>query len=757
MNTIRRISLGLLLVVQLVLGLAAAGAFFPWLGHESDYFNVVRFLNENGRLPARSDFEGAERSADISQVTQPPLFSYTALPVVALLDDRSAVPPGIYPGLICEGAPGGSSYQYALTTPYNNPTSGAPAAGLGLRLLNLCFALGMTALVYFTARQLAPNSVSTALTAAAFSAFLPQIFELGVFISGESLLLLISAANLFFAVRLIRSSTVSIIEVSGLIITAVLGPLTKSNGYVLIISTAAVLVYLLLKHMTRNPRARTTRILMVGAAALIIGIVALSLFNYANYGSIVGRYQNLLTIALARLQDLSLENIYYVLQDTYHDYISVLPIQNKAVVILYTLGGIAGLLLFAVHTISALVKRDRRVLTPYALLLLYALAAIALVLLRGNLVNDIAPDKTHTPVRYYISGLPAMAVMSALGWHALTRSRLVSRILPSRVSERFLAGNVPGLLWAVVWMLVSTLLVVQAIRLHPSNYTFTPDAFAAFAQANNLTVTADNGTTGNIPRLHAYQYNPSDDGILRVTAYMSVGETPAVNYVARVTAVGASGEESTCELIPQRGRYPVTRWEPNQIVAVEMEIPNCSAEAMSGPIDVSIDWLAAGMTGEYLEQDALAGAEFVIDADLLRARFCLGNLGVIDGVFQVIQYNGPQTITRGENFLPSVNWYIRDNILNSDLTRVYTLAHKDSEMSFACEGVPRLGDYPIAQWRRGETIYFDQCLFSLPADAPSGLYRLSIGLKDNTTGTYAPIEGSTSGVEMLDIAEINLP
>lgn len=751
MNTIRRNSLGLLLVTQLILGLLAAGSFFPWLGHESDYYRVVRFLDENGRLPARSDFEDAERGADISQATQPPLFSYVALPIVALLDDGSEVPPGIHPGLICEGVPGVGGYQYVLTAPYNNPTSGAPAAGLALRILNLFFALGMTALVYFTVRKIVPSSVSTALTAAAFAAFLPQIFELSVFISGESLLLLISAANLFFAVRLIRSSTVGIIEVAGLIITAVLGPLTKSNGYVLIIATAAVLFYLLLKHMVRNPGARTTRILMVGAAALILGIVVLSLFNYANYGSIVGRYQNTLSIALDRLQDLSLENVYFVLRDTYHDYRSVLPIQNNVAVTLYTLGGIAGLLLFAAHTVSALVKRDRRLLTAYALLLVYALAAIALVLLRGNLVNDIAPDKTHTPVRYYISGLPAMAVMSALGWYALSRTLL------SRVPGRFLSGNVPGLLWAAVWMLVSTSLVVQAMQLHPNNYTLTPDAFDAFAQANNLTLMANNGTTENVPRLHAYQYNSGDDGILRVTAYMSVSETPAVNYAARVTVAGTSGEESTCEMIPQRGRYPVTRWEPNQIVAVQMEIPNCSAATMSGPIDVSIDWLAAGMTGEYLEQDALAGAEFVVDADLVRARSCLGNLGVIDDVFQVVQYNGQQVITRGENFLPSVNWYIRDNIQNSDLSRVYTLAHKDSDLSFTCEGVPRLGDYPIAQWRRGETIYFDQCLFLLPVDAPSGLYRLSIGLKDNATGTYAPVEGSSSIVGMLDIAEVSLP
>src|SRR5690606_24909353 len=69
----QRISLGLLLAVQLLVGAVAALAQPLWLGHEPDYFGVVRFLAENGRLPARSDFDSAQRSADLAQATQPPL------------------------------------------------------------------------------------------------------------------------------------------------------------------------------------------------------------------------------------------------------------------------------------------------------------------------------------------------------------------------------------------------------------------------------------------------------------------------------------------------------------------------------------------------------------------------------------------------------------------------------------------------------------------------------------------------------------
>src|SRR5690606_7339175 len=125
-------------------------------------------------------------------------------------------------------------------------------------------------------------------------------------------------------------------------------------------------------------------------------------------------------------------------------------------------------------------------------------------------------------------------------------------------------------------------------------------------------------------RLRAYDASAGDDGILRVTGYWQVAETPSLNAAARVIVADGSGSSMACELIPHDGRYPVTRWEPDQIVAVEMEIPNCADgnAALSGPLDVTIDWLPTDAAGRFVAQDAPVGQALAVDADLPRARTC---------------------------------------------------------------------------------------------------------------------------------------
>lgn len=761
MTRSQRISLGILLTAQIIIGIVAAVAQPLWLGHEPDYFSVVRFLADNGRLPSRSDYEGAQRDADISQATQPPLFSYAALPLVALLDDGDPVPPGLHPGIVCEGAVS-TIYPYVLTTEYNLPPGGTPAAGYSLRLLNLLFALGMTTFVYFATR-LAAIRHTTALLAATFVAFQPQIFGLSVFISGESLLFLISSANLFFALRLLRADTLRPVDLAGTIITAILGPLTKTNGYVLIFATVALLAYLLLRHMVSNPRSRTTRLLLGGVVVLAIGIIAISIFNYTRYGSVIGRYQNVLSVAIYRLRDLDITNITSTLRDTNYDYTSSFPLQRQKLLWLYTLGGVFGLLLFAVHMIGAAIRRNTRQLIVGGLLLVYALTAFVLVLLRANLVSDLTPDKTHTPLRYYISGLPAMAVMLAIGWQSLVPQRWQRALSEwSRLIARREPWQWIGWAWALVWIVVVVWNIVPEVIEHPARSVFSAEKFEALANENSVTrVDNISAIPADVPHLRGYEIAAGEDGILRLTAYMQVAETPTLNYVARVAIDDSNGASTTCEIIPHDGIYPAPRWEPDQIVAVEMAIPNCaeSGSALSGPLDITLDWLPADSSGKFLTQTASTAQHMVVNTDLPRAQTCLRNLGVFNSTFQVIQYNGPATATAGAVFLPSVNWYVREEIANGDLTRVYRMTDNTGGQSYTCEDVPRLGDHPIANWRRGEIVYFDQCAFRLLGHTPPGEYTVAIGLRDNATGDYltpVPGEGRASGDGLLEIATISV-
>src|SRR5690606_27566118 len=133
--------------------------------------------------------------------------------------------------------------------------------------------------------------------------------------------------------------------------------------------------------------------------------------------------QNSFSMALERIEDLNTTNFVNTLRDTNYDYTSSFPLQRQKLLWLYTLGGVFGLLLFAVHMIGAAIRRNTRQLIVGGLLRVYALTAFVLLLLRANLVSDQTPDNTHTPLRYYISGLPSMAVMLAIGWQSLVPQR----------------------------------------------------------------------------------------------------------------------------------------------------------------------------------------------------------------------------------------------------------------------------------------------------------------------------------------------
>jgi len=723
-----------------------------WFYHEPDYFNVIRFLVENGRLPERDDFESTERGTGISQATQPPLFMYLSYPIVGLLDDGSNVPPGFHPSVICEGG-ASPSYPYMLTTDYNWPPYGAAAAGYALRLMNLTFAIGTMLIVYRIARQIVPKNLFAALVAAAFVGFQPNLFTLGISISNESLLLMISSANLYFALRLVSASELRPGELVGLILTALLGPLTKTNGYVLIAGTGFVLVYLILHHMRSHARARSTRLLVIGTGLLLVGILAISTFNYVQYGSIIGRYQDRLAQTVDNLSELSIIKLKAMLRDTYYSYSGPFPFQREKLLWAYTAGTLVGICLFIGRIGWTIVRQNRARLTMDIVLLVYGLASIVLVMLRVNIVDDLEADKIFAPVRYYISGLPALLVMMALGWQSLIPARLPSAITKhlgdrrTRFYARWVVWNWPGLLWALVWLFIVVWNTAEDVRNHPARDLMTSAELDKLITQQNITpAVANAGQLPDVPNLRAYDYRVGADGVVYLTAYMEVQETPALNYIARMVLGDNAGGQAICEIIPHNGHYATTRWESGQIVPVPIAIPNCadSGERLSAPLTLTLDWLPVNADGELITPTADTAHTIIINSDLPRAQSCLTNLGIFDGTFQVVKYTGPTSTTAGSVYLPAVNWYVRTNIEKGDLSRFYVITHSESAQSYTCTGIPRLGDYRIDRWKRGEVIYFDQCWLEIPSDAPSGEYTVAVGMVDNQTGDYLPI---TSGQE----------
>src|SRR5690606_36113388 len=138
--------------------------------------------------------------------------------------------------------------------------------------------------------------------------------------------------------------------------------------------------------------------------------------------------------------------------------------------------------------------------------------------------------------RYYVSGLPAMAVMLAIGWHALVPRAWTQAIGErSRATARLQPWNWIGWAWALVWLGVVVWNVAAYVREHPARSVYSAEELEALAERNGATLVPDDPSiTGDVPRLRAYEASAGNDGILRLTAYLQVVETPDLNYAARV-------------------------------------------------------------------------------------------------------------------------------------------------------------------------------------------------------------------------------
>ena len=280
----------LLLLVQFALSFGYIIVTPLWQAHEIDFFRVVRFLADEGRLPTPEDVPAGE--AEVRQVTQPPLFFLTAYPIVRLLDDQQPVPYGTQPLLYCFGDNNVNQPRVSyLTTPsYDWPVQGAIAAAYGLRLLNVVFGIAAVALTYASGRAFFPRQPIVALVGAAFLAFATNIIQMNVLIGNDTLFLLLSAANLYFCSRQITRKPKKLIDTGLILITALLALMTRLSGWSVLAVSLFVIAFVFARSVFRDRTWREVRLMLIALAVLVIGAIAVGLFNVAHYGSFLGRY-----------------------------------------------------------------------------------------------------------------------------------------------------------------------------------------------------------------------------------------------------------------------------------------------------------------------------------------------------------------------------------------------------------------------------------------------------------------------------------
>lgn len=739
----------LILTIQIALGIGWTLAIPLWQGHETDYFNVLRFLTTQGRLPTPDDYPPGR--ADIEQVTQPPFYFLTAAPVVALLDSGAPLSAGLNPVPLCIAGEAANGLARATipTSEEGFPPQGAAAAGYGLRLLNLAVGVAAVVFTFAAARVLFPARPAIALIGAALLAFEPSTVRMITFISNDTLLLTLAAANLYCAARLIRSEPVRWRWAAALFGLAALAVLTRLTGWAVLALDVLVLLALAAKLLARGLKGRAGRRqawIAVGiVGALIVGVLAIGAFNLASSGSVFGRYSFLdqrIGSVLARF-DFSPMVLTTVLDRTelaFREPLGLLS-PRHAVSVGYSLAVVIALAGALAALVVALVHWLRRRPAPWlaGLLLLWAsfLTAAGLVYFRN--VVDIAAyggvtaynsAGAFTPIRYYAPGLPAFALLIALGLLALMDW---AGGLLARLSRPFGDGLrrfdwLPGAALAVVWAGVMLLGIVAAAQAAPRVPTYTEEQARALPAVTWLD---DTGSQAGFPRILGYAAAPGGQaGMTNLTLYAAL-DGPGVSALGRVLMDDGTNK-NRCEFVPGRGALPLPVWEPGVVYALDVSLPTCDTTADT--LDLAVQWQAADAGGTLTGEPSPLVSLGTITAPGGIAQGCISPLGRIAG-YTVVKYTGPDTARAGGVVLPSVNWIIED-VSPDFASRVYSFTHVETGQSFTCTRM----DGDVSQWTRGTYRYFDRCVFTFPDDAPPGVYQVSVSLLD-ASGAPLPATG----------------
>ena len=706
-------------MVKLFLGVFYVTQQPLWQYHEADFLRVVRTLRDEGKLPVLAD----DAAPDTKNNSQPPLIYFMLLPFVAVMDDDQVVPPGVNPLAVCDGY-NTNLTSLVTTTAYDNPLHGAVALGYTLRLFSLATSLLAVVFTYLAGRILFPQKPFIALLGATLMAFEPTSVIVASEINNDNLILALGAVHLWLCARLIHQRGSLVPNLVGLLLVAVLALLAKISGW-LMLGISVLLIIRVLVQMTRQRASRRQKQVALGfAGILIVAVVGVILFNIAQYGSVLGRYRGLDRIIGTTLQNLPPRHVVNMtvatLQDTFSDYLS--PLRNlqpsNILLVVYSILLVLGILAGVYGIFHAIRIRNKVFLISFGLLVVYALLMMGLVIFR-SILNNGTPDFVNTmiiisPVRYYAPALPALALICAAGFSAIRLPRLRS------------AGLVIGVGVAVCWFVV----VLAGLSIPLNMSQLRSSAILSQAEYDILTgiTLVQESQASDLPQVLGYQIDTHPaEGLIDLDLYVRTNQLLTDNYILQ-TDLSSSMRRSSCRTVPVRGLYPTPRWQPDKIIVLHSQIPNCVANR-TPPIQLDVQWLKATTVSTQPVGSSLNLG--TINEKLEVAAACPVNRGIIGGGLQLLKFNSPATITVQSQpvyYFPSVNWLALSVPADAYL-RVYEITNDKSGINFQCAGQPRQETYPFAKWSSGETIYFDECIVAIPPDAPKGIYTVSVGVQ----------------------------
>ncbi len=734
----------IILTLKAWLGGFYAFAVPLWVGytHEMDTYNVSRIILENGRLPIEDDFPPGE--FEIRQGSQPPLYNLLSLPIVEGIGKREAIERVYHPSAYCVGVP---PILTSLTTDqsYNPPYGNAVRAGYALRLLNVAYTLMAVVAVYIAGRVAFPTYPMVALIGAGILGLEPYHVQLSAVIINDNLLLLIASLHLMLMVMAIRGVGNRWLVGGLLLLLGILGILTKVSGWLLMGVSIGTLALVVLSQVVKHRPSRRQVGIAAGIIMLFAGVLTvIGIFNVVVYGGIFGRYDNLIWFGSTVLKnaDALIHTLIPTFDFTLFDYRSAIdrvPLPSRFYP-LYELS--MGLLVYVpiVACIVAVIRRDWELVTILGWCVVLFMGAVGLVLVRNSLGQIVVSDSSiiYAPIRYYAVGIPALAFSLSLGsMVVLSGGRAFNRIAP-----------ILGISLVLGWLILN----LGAMRYYVPAQLMAENRmlFNVWEARSDVTQLPTSTATQPITSLGYFLHPLSELNHLNIDLFMRINEIGA-NYNLRMIATDANGQSLSCDLIPLRGLYPTGRWQAQEVVIENIDLPNCSSP-LEPPIQLRVNWVDP-QTGEANFQQHITE----IDTSLPRSDSCPPNLGIVDGGIQLVKHiPEKRSVSVGDVFKPIVSWLILEDGF-SMWSRTFTIVHEDTQVEYSCTGSAGIHSGNSQRIEFGEIfgnfpsnylVEIDTCVIPIPLDAPIGTYKIYISATDKL-GKSLPIQSPNDTLSEL--------
>ena len=581
-------------------------------------------------------------------------------------------------------------------------------------------------LVYASVSLIVPKKPYAALLAAAILSFEPTTFAFTSIINNDPLLIFIVSVHLYTAVHILTTGKFRFRDWIILAATSVLAILTRLNGWVLLPLTGVVFLLALRNQLWLQLSTQARRRLLIGIGLLLFSIVGIAVINLVTTGSLFGRYRSLDASLLAAFPNLSLKTALTVggamlQQTTVTSYLS--PLQFIGHPRLIEAFGWFSLLVVGIACFG-IILRGRHGNRSVVLALVASIVLTTLLVFVRNApyageTTSASTTLIYAPLRYYSPALPAVAVLLALG---LTQIRFAPWL-----------GGLLVASWVGILVLGRSPAPEQPVLLDAAN----SGTIAALDKAENV--------GSEYPQVIGYQYQvDANASLLDLRLVTATDQALTLSYGARIDFTAPTGYKTSCQFQLANGLYSTLLWQVGDKVQTETRIPNCTVD-LPRQTRVELRWVAREVKSPPIPLGQL-------DQALPRSPSCPPLLGVIDGNLLVTQYTASPSAHAGDLYLPSVNWYVQSK--PRGLTRIYTF--KGARTEYTCEGQPRLDSYPFSDWSPGETVYFDECRFHVPQDAPPGTYHVLVGVKD-AQGNWLPAAdegGLLLAVPSIEVATV---